>query len=136
MKKVTTEQIVKAYQVLHDAKLGKLEGKEKIAVVKVSQKLKSVATAYTEFEQDAVKRLRPDGFDSIEQKLSSRSSLTPAESLKLQEFNKQVSECLEEEKKKEHELDIEPLSEKTMEHLMESNDFTIGQLIAIEEIMQ
>lgn len=132
----STKEIVEAYKALNNAKLGKIEdNKSKIAVIKVANKLKKVYTSYTDFEQDAIKKLRPEDFDGIESKLNSGTALTPAETLSVSKFNKEVAECLKEEQEKICELDFETLSETVMEKLIGSNDFTVAQIMSLYEVI-
>lgn len=133
--KLTTEKIVKAYAIMQGAKLGKLEDKEKIAVVRMANRFRKIYNDYAEFERDALERLKPEGFEEIQRKLQTRESLTPAESLAFSKLDRTMGECVGEEKNKEHEFEFEPLKEETLERLVSSNDFAVSDIMALYDAM-
>lgn len=133
--KAKAERITLAYEILQSAKLGKLDNKEKIEVLKVANKLKPVATALIDFRKDAIERLKPDGFDEISNKVAMGGRLTPAESLIFNQVDKSVGECVKEVGEKEHEIKFTALKDSLLGKVFESNDYTVGQMIALQEII-
>jgi hypothetical protein len=65
MKKVSvkTEKVLVVYNLLNVAKLGALEDADKFKVIKILRVLKPVATSFDDFREDAVKKLKPEGYD-------------------------------------------------------------------------
>lgn len=51
------------------------------------------------------------------------------------DYNNKISECLKDEGLKENKLDYEPLKEHIFGKLVASNDWTLGQIAAIEEVI-
>lgn len=133
--KKTTDQIVTAFRLINTAKIGKMEDTEKYAIIKATRKLKKVGTDFDDFLKDAQEKLKPEGFDAIVSKMQAKQELTSAESATLNKYNKDVSDCLADELKKEVELDFEPLSEEALGHLYASNDFSLSEILAIEEVI-
>ena len=70
-RKIKTEEVLAAYNVLGSAKYTKLEDAEKIAVWKIARALKPVAVEYKETKEDAETKLKPTkestGYDYDEQ---------------------------------------------------------------------
>lgn len=131
MMKKTIEQAVIAYRILNEAKLGKMKDGDKFSAVKIMKGLKGVATSYDDFLKDASEKLKPEGFAEIQGK----ENPTPDEKKVLEKYQQDINECVSEELKKEVELDFTPLSEEGMKGIMESNDFTMGQIMALYEVI-
>lgn len=133
--KATADKISLAYNILSGAKITELDTKGKVAVCKIANKLKKVAVSLDDFRNDTLKKISPEGFESIAMKLQTRSALTPAELLTYQKVDKELGECIKEEREKEYDLDFEPLTEAVMAKLIDSNDFTIAQILSLEEVL-
>lgn len=127
--------IVTAHRLINTAKLGKMEDAEKYAIIKVARHIKKVGTDFDDFLKDAQEKLKPEGFDRIVGKLQGKEKLTDAEQEAFNKYNKDVSECLRDELEKEVELDFEPLSEETVGRFIASNDFSMGEIFAIVDVI-
>lgn len=150
---VKTESVYGAYMVLSAAKYGKLTDDEKIKVWKIARALKPVATKFEEDSKDAYEKLKPyEGFDDDLQKANeyqtkikkadldaSTLPMGPAEydafMKQFNQYQKTVSEAMKEFARTEVELTFEQISEETFQKLMESNDWTFGQVTAIGDVI-
>lgn len=134
--KKTTEQIVTAYRLINPAKLTKMENTERFAIILATRQLKKVTTDFDELLKDVQEKLKPaEGFDKIIGKVQSKEDLTPEEASILNKYNKDVSDCVTNELKKEIELDFEPLSKDALEHFIASNDFSVSDIITIQDVI-
>jgi hypothetical protein len=147
-----TENVLAAYRVLGGAKYAKLSDEDKIKVFKICIALKPIATKYDEDSKDAAEKLKP--FDDYDEKLAeaqeydrvSRDKNADASQLKMgaAEFNAFVKEmnhyqdligkALKDEMEKEVEVEFEPISEDALLKLMNSNDWTVAQAMAVGEV--
>ena len=154
-KTIKTSEILAAYNVLNTAKYGSMEDSDKIKVWKITRALKPIATKFDEDSKDAAEKMKPKvegGFDETLQKAQEYERLirdTKADAKKLpmgaaeydafiekfKEYNKLVGKAVEEFANKEAKLDFEPLSDDAFGKLMASNEWTMGQAVALSEII-
>ena len=59
-KKVKTEQVLGAFNVLNTAKYAKMDDADKIKVWKIARALKPIATKFDEDSKDAAEKLKPE----------------------------------------------------------------------------
>ena len=136
-----TSQIIAAYNALNGSKLTKMNGVGKIKVVKNVMAMKPIQTAYMDFVQETVKRLKPEWMDEEKEKEWGKNGmnstiLTSTEKAEARQYMSDADDCLKEEFEKEHELDLKKLTDEEFEQFAESNDFTTGQLIELMGILQ
>ncbi|MBR7126496.1 MAG: hypothetical protein IKC86_07855, partial [Prevotella sp.] len=58
-KKVKTKEVLAAWQVLGQAKYDKLDSDQKVRVFHIGQKLKPIATAFSDYSADAMEKMQP-----------------------------------------------------------------------------
>lgn len=133
--KKTTEQIVSAYRIINNAKLGKMEDTEKFAIIKAARQLKKVGTDFDEFLNLAQEKLKPAGFDKIAEKVQMKQELSPEESGTLEKYNQSINKCVKDELDREIELTFDPLSEEAVNHFIASNDFSVNEIIAVSDVL-
>lgn len=131
--KMKKEAMIVAYRILNNAKLSKMDGKEKYLVIRAMKQLKPVATDYDDFLKDAAQRLRPDGYEAIEAKQD--KDLTEEEREVVDKYNTEISECVREELNKEVELGYKPLTEEAFGRFADSNDISLAELMAVDEVL-
>lgn len=134
-KVMKTTDIVTAYRLINPAKLTKMEVKERYALILITRQLKKVATEFDDLLKDAQEKLKPAGLDAIVGKVEEKKGLTPQERDVLKRYNKDVSDCVKPELDKEVELDIVPLGKEAMEHFFDSNDFSVGDVVTIMDVI-
>lgn len=147
--KATKEKISEAYAILDSARLDKMEVRERFGVIRALRPMKKVTADLNDFREDAVKRLRPEGFGEVEKRLEEIRTLpadrqeealrdpanTPALRANL-EYGKAVSDCIRDELTKEIDLGFEPLSDEALGRLMESNpEWTAAQIMTVCDIL-
>lgn len=131
MKTATLENIVIAYRVLLTAKNSKMKDGDKYNMLRIRRELKKHAVEYEDYLKDVRESLKPEGFEKIEGK----ETLTPEEREIAKNYDRKVDECVSEMLKKEIELDFTPLSEEGFTGLMNSNDFTFGELGVLDDLI-
>lgn len=151
-RKVKTEKVLGAFNVLNTAKYAKMDDADKIKVWKIARALKPIATKFDEDSKDAAEKLKPEGFDDDLRKAQEYERVTkdkdadasalemgPAEYgrfiQKLKEMNKLVADALKEFADKEVDIDFEPISEDAFTKLMASNDWTMEQTMIIGDLI-
>lgn len=146
--RTTTDKAVAAFRLLNAAKTSKLEPSDHMSLIRALRPLRPVATEWDEFVKDAVKRLRPEGYDTHETEMTRLRSM-PAEeqaaALKDEKsrraveaekaYNEAIEECLKTELDKETELSFTPLSDEALGRLMASNDWTAEQALAVADFL-
>ena len=151
-KKVKTEKVLGAFNVLNTAKYAKMDDADKIKVWKIARALKPIATKFDEDSKDAAEKLKPEGFDDNLQKAQEYERVTKDKEAdasklemgaaeygefikKLKEMNKLVADALKEFADKEVDIDFEPISEDAFTKLMASNDWTVEQTMIIGDLI-
>ena len=138
-KEVTVKTILDANNTLKTAKLGKMKDGENFQVVKALRAIKAAATPAQELIETANEKLKPENFDAIQEKASRFDSLTDAEKIEvnnqLVRVQNKIERCTADELKKTVKLDISPLSEESFGRLVESNDFTVGQIMVLQDVL-
>lgn len=152
-KTIKTEKVLSLWRVLGAAKYTKLDDADKIKVWKISRVLKPIAEKFEDESKDAAEKLKPsENFDERLQQAQEfervqKDAKADASSLKmgaaeygefikeLQKYNKLVSDAVKGFADKEVEVEFEPINEEAFGKLMNSNDWTFEQVVAVELIM-
>ena len=150
-KKMKTEEVLKAYNVLSTAKYGKLDDADKIKVWKIARSMKPIAEKFREDSEDAQEKMKPnDDFDEQLMKAQEYereirkpdcdASKLPMGAAQYQEFvdefkayQKLVSNTIKDFAEKEVEVSFDPISEDAFGKLMASNDWTLEQVATLGE---
>ena len=152
IKRVKTEKVLGAFNVLNTAKYAKMDDADKIKVWKIARALKPIATKFDEDSKDAAEKLKPEGFDDDLRKAQEYERVTKDKDAdasklemgaaeygefikKLKEMNKLVADALKEFANKEVDIDFDPISEDAFTKLMASNDWTMEQAVMIGELI-
>ena len=153
-KSIKTSEILATYNVLNSAKYGSMEDADKIKVWKITRALKPIATKFDEDSKDAAEKMKPKDkdFDETLQKAQEYERIIrdpKADTKKLpmgaaeydafiekfKEYNKLVGKAVEEFANKEVKVSFEPLNDDAFGKLMSSNEWTMGQAVALSEII-
>lgn len=152
-KKMKTEDVLKAYQVISTAKYSKLDDADKIKVWKIARSLKPVAEKFREDSEDAQQKMKPnDDFDEQLMKAQEYereirkpdcdASKLPMGAAQYQEFvdefkayQRLVNDTIKDFAEKEVEVSFDPISEDAFGKLMASNDWTLEQVATLGEII-
>lgn len=146
--KINTEKAVTAFRILNKAKIGKMKDGDKFSIVKIMKELKPLAMSYDDFIKDASEKLRPESMDSINEKIlpfanlplelhraKIKEVLTPEELAEWDKYNADVAACIQEELEKEVEFSFKPLSEEGFKGLLDSNDLTLAEIMALNDVI-
>lgn len=151
--KIKTEKVLAAYQVLSQAKYGKLSDEEKIKVWKIARAMKPVADGLNETIEDANEKFKPEGYDEELQKFNTVKSMVrdanadmttapmgPAEADQwyinvFTPYQKLVNDAVSEFSKKDVEVSFDKLSEEVFGKLLASNEWTMGQVVMLGELI-
>jgi hypothetical protein len=152
-KKMKTEDVLKAYQVISTAKYGKLDDADKIKVWKIARAMKPIAEKFREDSEDAQEKMKPtEDFDQQLMKAqeyereihktdfdATKLPMGAAEYGKFVEefkaYQKLVNETIKEFAEKEVTVEFEPLTEEAFGCLMSSNNWKMEQAMTVSELI-
>lgn len=154
-KKIKTSQILSAYNVLNSAKMGSMSEDDKVKAWRIACTLKPIATKFEEDSKDAAEKLKPQGEDFTEkyQKAQEYERMVRTPNVDVDKlpmgvaeysqfvnevlipYNKLVEKALEKFANKEVEVEFDPLSDEAFGKLIAANDWTMGQAVALSEII-
>lgn len=141
-KTLTTSKIVSAVNVLagKETRLGKMKDADRFAVVRTLRTAKPVAEAYNKYVEDARERLKPEGFDKMQEKVQKFDTLPDEEKLEVNKFfadyDDAVNRCVADELSVEREVEVFPLSNDGFSKFMASNEsMSAGAFAAVLELM-
>lgn len=134
------------YNVLDGAKCDKMDAQGRRSVFAAMYAMKKVKADFEGYQQELVKRLRPDNAEEIarlvdefnampqEEKETAVKEKKYADALKANyDFSTEVQKCLAE---KESELDFAVLSDEAFDALCDSNPgWNFGQLMTLKELL-
>lgn len=138
-KELTVQTIIDANIILKKASLGKMKDGENFQVVKALRAIKAAATPAQELIDAANDKLKPESYDKVMEWMNHFSTLTDDQKIEanniINNYNNKVARCTMEEMKKTVKIDISPLSEESFGRLVESNDFTVGQIMVLQDVL-
>lgn len=138
-----TSTIIEVYKALKEAKLTKMESKEKFAVIRIMRAVKPVAEEWDAFMATVDEKLKGENHEAIVamiqqwQKEGDNTTLTMEERKEVNEyiakFNAERNELINAELAKEVEVSFERISEETFERFIDSNDMDVNVLTMLSE---
>ena len=140
-----TSTIIEIYSVLREAKLTKMESKEKFQVIRIMRAMKPVTEEWDSFVKTMDEKLKGEHHEEMLakaqqwQKEGEKTTLSLDERMAVNEyfakFNKDRTEMINSEQSKEVNVLFDKLTEEAFEHLVDSNDFVVGQILALQEVI-
>lgn len=146
-----TIEIINIYAFLKEAKLTKMEDKDKFSIIKALMAMKPIAIGHEDFLENAKEKLKGDKHDEWTErarKFESENRGKKVESLSDDElselksineyfsaYNKSVEQCVREEAEKEADVAFEKLTEEAFGKLIASNDWTCGQIMELSDLI-
>lgn len=135
--------IIEVYKALKEAKLTKMESKEKFAVIRIMRAVKPVAEEWDAFLSTVDEKLRGEGHEEMVgkiqqwQKEGEQTTLTEEERREvnayIMRYNREREELLHSELAKDVEVKFEPLTDEAFERFLDSNDMTVEVLGLLSE---
>jgi hypothetical protein len=150
---MTTEKVLAAWRTLNNAKYSKLDDADKVKVWKATRALRPIAEKFDEDLKDAAKKLKPsEDFDERLAKAQKYEVMIKQPDLDAEQlpmgaaeyakfidefnaYNKLVDKAMKEYAEKKVEIEVEPLSEESFTKLMASNDWTMAQVVSLDDIL-
>lgn len=140
-----TETIVTAYREINNAKLSKMDDKDKFLMIKVMKSMKPVAAAFEDFVKDAQEKLKDEKFEAMQKdaqewrEKGEKCTFSKEKKIALDryfaDYSQKVTDCVKEELEKENELTFDRLSEDAFGKFIASNDFDVKTIMALEDIL-
>lgn len=138
-----TKDIKELYDALSGLKLTGMSTSAKMVVLENIRALKPISNAYQADCDDAIRMLRPEGFDAIEEKANRHNEavkarndkelLKPEELQKVNEiyaaYFKEVDERVKELGNPENEIILKKIAQSEFDKLMDVNDLPAGVLL-------
>lgn len=141
-----TSEIVSVYKLLGKAKLTKMESSDKFKVIKAMREMKPVADEWDSFLNTVDEKLKKENHEEIIEKAmkwnkeGEKTTLTNEERIEINtylvNFEKEKQACIHEELNKNVVLDFSKISGSAFEKLVESNDWEVNEIIAVEELIK
>lgn len=138
-----TSTIIEVYQLLNTAKLTKMESKEKFQVIKIMRAMKPVAEEWDSFVKTIDEKLKGENHEEMLskaqqwQKEGEKTTLSIDERMAVNEyfgkFDHERKQLVASEQSKEVNIIFDKLTEEAFERLVDSNDFNVGQILALQE---
>lgn len=131
-----TSTIIEVYKALKEAKLTKMESKEKFQVIKIMREIKPTAEEWDSFISTVDEKLKGENHDEMAEKIKQwqkegeNTTLTLDERKEVNEYiakyNAERNELVNAEMEKEVEVKYERISQEAFERLVDSNDLSVG----------
>lgn len=131
----TIDKANSVYKALLVAKLGKMKNEDKFTLIKNMKVLKPIATDYDDFFQNAMDKLKPEGFENIASKLNKGENISKEEHQILSKYDREVMLCVQEELKKTIDVTLNKIEEDSLQELVAVNNFTMSEIMNISELM-
>lgn len=137
--KMTTKEAKDIFNLLSNSASTTLEDAERMKLVKIRAKLKPIAKAYNEFNEDAEKTLKFEKFDD----LSAKAQAGALEGEELLEWNlgvmrygKALAELRDPELKREQDVEVDTITANTYLKLEKENKWKMGAYDILEPIIK
>ena len=131
--------MVFAFRLLNGAKLSKMDDVDKFKVIKATRAFRTTAKDFDEFLKDAQEKLKPENFEEMQESAKNMKDLSEEDKAKVNTFfsdyQKKIELCIEEETKKDIETVFEKLSEDAFGKLVSSNDFTVNDIMVLQDAL-
>lgn len=135
------EQIIAAYNILKDAKLGKIDTvSDRLKVSDVLRVMRPIVKAHDEDMEAVRETLRPEALAELQCKIKEGTEVTQMDMTRATLLNGDYNEALvryvAQRMAEEHEFDLVALSKECTERLIEGNpDWTPEQLMALMDVL-
>lgn len=150
-KTVKTSEILSVYQIIGNAKYGKMSDDDKVKVWKIARKLKPVANKFEDDTKDAADKMKP--YEDFDQKLQKAQEYERLKNDKkptidvmstadydkfiadFKQYKNTVDKAVKEFADKEVEIEFDAISEEAFGKLITSNEWTFGQVTLLGDFI-
>lgn len=123
---VKTRDAVSVYNILRGVNLVKTDAQTRKAVLRACRQLRPVAEDFKAFSEDAVERLKPEGWDKVLASLKSKTATDEEKAAARRmeaEYQKSVDDCVREELEREETVEIpEPFTFEMIDGLIGASE--------------
>lgn len=150
-KTIKTEKVLEVFKIINTAKYTKMNDNDKVKAWKIARQLKPVATKFEEDCKDASEKFKTEikDFDERLQKAQKfeqakkdnkdcedmTSGEYAAFLYEFKNYQELVNKAIKEFADKKVKVEFEPLSEDAFGKLMSSNEWTMGQVMLVCDII-
>lgn len=148
-KSIKTEEILKVYNIIAQAKYNKLDDDNKINLWKISRTLKPIQTQYEDDIKDIQEKMKPteDYQDKLQKAREYENSIKEGKTTEISKeeydnfikeyisYNNTIQKAVTELLNKEVEIEFNSLSEETFGKLLSSNDWNLEQTNILGEFI-
>ena len=131
--------VVFAFRLLNGAKVSKMDDADKFKVIKAMRVFRTTAKDFDEHLKATQEKLKPDNFEEMQKMAENMKALSEEDKAKLNTFfsdyQKSIEACIEKDTKEEIETVFEKLSEDAFGKLVSSNDFTVNDIITLQDAL-
>lgn len=143
MIEISVKDIAPVYGVLNEAKMGKMDVKDQIKLVRIVREMKRIITPYQEAEQDAREKFKGEDHDSLVKvyldcvhNVGEHTDEERSEAIAyVRDYDKKAKDCLNDEFEKKHSVEAEKLGAEAFEKLIVSNEWNVATILAVELII-
>lgn len=140
MKKTLKAQtILDAAKLFGKLKLTMLDDAEYMPVIKRMQVVKDAAKPIQALIDASDKALEPEDYQELLKKGDMFETLSDDErqliSVRLQAYYNRRNRATVEELMKDVEINITPISDETLERIIKSNDFTVAEILTLQDVL-
>lgn len=149
MKKIKTSVAIDIYAIVKGSKVTKVENSgDKYAIIRNIRPVKAIADKFESWRNDAVEALKPSNYDDMQMRLQEwqrqeregNVTLDNSERAEINAFftgfSKDIEECMKSELEKEHDMEFVEVCKKSVEQFVDSNDWNIEQVMAVEDFFE
>lgn len=135
------EQIIAAYTILKDAKLGKIDTvSDRLKVSDVLRVMRPVVKAHDEDMEAVRENLRPEALAELQRKIKEGAEVSQMEMVRSTLLNSDYNEALvryvAQRMAEDHDIDLVALGKECIDRLIEGNpDWTPEQLMALIDVL-
>lgn len=120
--------------------LTKMASADKAKYLKARKQIKKAVADYDDLYKDAAEKLKPEGFDELQEKVQTRTAMTSEEvrayTRAIKQYNADLEATTGESGDAEVELTYDRLTEEAFLKLVDSNDkLTVDQIEMLEEVL-
>lgn len=121
-KTISIIEACEVYGMLQQAKVTKVESKDKFKIISLTCRLRREAQAFEELRRETFNKLKADNHEQMTGDKAYISDLT-----------RQMQECMADYLRQE--VDFDALPDSVVEALIDSNDWTLGEACKIKEAL-
>lgn len=134
------KELVMAYKLLDDAKIKTMEDKDAIMIIKNRKVIRPYVESYDALLEDANEKFKPEGFESLKEKIEKWDNLSDEEKTHvngvLKVYKEKVEAVCKPELDKDIDIKLEKLSEEGALKIVKENDWQMNKLDLLKIMLE